>query len=206
MMARGMRAREIIGHLREMYGLAVSPDRISTITDDVPAEVEQWQQRPLKAMYPIVCVSALQLKIRDEGTVRNKAVYLARGIRVDGSKAVLGLWIKETEGTKFWLKLFDERKNRGLQDILIAVVDGLRGFPEVDGGGDVAAAIGAGHPLLRLPTRSAQDHVCDQRHREHAHAATQDGQESRAFRERRGRQQAAVPRRAISREPRRCRR
>jgi transposase-like protein len=92
--ARGMRVREIIGHLQGMYGLAVSPDRIFTITDDVPAEVEHWQQQPSKAMYPIVYFDALQLKIRDEGTVRNKAVYLALGIRVDGRKAVLGLWVE----------------------------------------------------------------------------------------------------------------
>jgi putative transposase len=130
MYARGMSVREIAGHLQEIYGLEVSPDLISTITDEVLAEVEQWQQRPLEAMYPIVYFDALRLKIRDEGTVRNKAVYLALGIRADGRKEVLGLWIEQTEGAKFWLKVFNELKNRGLQDILIAVVDGLRGFPE----------------------------------------------------------------------------
>ena len=130
MYARGMSVREITGHLQEIYGLEVSPDLISTITDEVLAEVEQWQQRPLEAMYPIVYFDALRLKIRDEGTVRNKAVYLALGIRADGRKEVLGLWIEQTEGAKFWLKVFNELKNRGLQDILIAVVDGLRGFPE----------------------------------------------------------------------------
>jgi transposase-like protein len=130
MYARGMSVREIQGHLLELYGLQVSPDLISTVTDEVLAEVEQWQQRPLEAMYPIVYFDALRLKIRDEGTVRNKAVYLALGIRADGRKEVLGLWIEQTEGAKFWLKVFNELRNRGLHDILIAVVDGLRGFPE----------------------------------------------------------------------------
>jgi transposase-like protein len=130
MYARGMSVREIQGHVRELYGLQVSPDLISTITDEVLADVEQWQQRPLEAMYPIVYFDALRLKIRDEGTVRNKAVYLALGIRADGRKEVLGLWIEQTEGAKFWLKVFNELKNRGLEDILLAVVDGLRGFPE----------------------------------------------------------------------------
>ncbi len=130
MYARGMSVREIQGHLLELYGLEVSPDLISTVTDEVLAEVEQWQQRPLEATYAIVYFDALRLKIRDEGTVRNKAVYLALGIRADGRKEVLGLWIEQTEGAKFWLKVFNELKNRGLTDILIAVVDGLRGFPE----------------------------------------------------------------------------
>ncbi|WP_245176358.1 IS256 family transposase, partial [Cupriavidus sp. AcVe19-6a] len=130
MYARGMSVREIQGHLQELYGLQVSPDLISTITDEVLSEVEQWQQRPLETMYPIVYFDALRLKIRDEGTVRNKAVYLALGIRADGCKEVLGLWIEQTEGAKFWLKVFNELKNRGLDDILVAVVDGLRGFPE----------------------------------------------------------------------------
>jgi transposase-like protein len=130
MYARGMSVREIQGHLLELYGLEVSPDLISTVTDEVLAEVEQWQQRPLEAMYAIVYFDAMRLKIRDEGAVRNKAVYLALGIRADGRKEVLGLWIEQTEGAKFWLKVFNELKNRGLSDILIAVVDGLRGFPE----------------------------------------------------------------------------
>ncbi len=130
MYARGMSVREIQGYLQELYGLQVSPDLISTITDEVLAEVEQWQQRPLEATYPIVYFDAMRLKIRDEGTVKNKAVYLALGIRADGRKEVLGLWIEQTEGAKFWLKVFNELKTRGLDDILIAVVDGLRGFPE----------------------------------------------------------------------------
>jgi putative transposase len=101
MYARGMSVREIQGHLQELYGLAVSPDLISTITDEVLAEAEQWQQRPLEAMYPIVYFDALRLKMRDEGTVRNKAVYLALGIKACGRKEVLGLWIEQTEGAKF---------------------------------------------------------------------------------------------------------
>ena len=130
MYARGMTVREIQGHLREIYGLEVSPDLISTITDEVLEEVVQWQSRPLEEMYPIVYFDALRVKIRDGGTVRNKAVYLALGIAADGNKDVLGLWIEESEGAKFWLRVFNELRNRGVNDILIAVVDGLRGFPE----------------------------------------------------------------------------
>ena len=130
MYARGMSVREIQGHLLELYGLEVSPDLISTITDEVLAEVEQWQQRSLEVLYPIVYFDALRLRIRDEGMVRNKAVYLALGIRTDGCKEVLGLWIEQTEGAKFWLKVVNELKARGVNDILIAVVDGLKGFPE----------------------------------------------------------------------------
>jgi len=143
MYARGMSVREIQGHLRQLYGLDVSPDLISTVTDEVLSEVEQWQQRPLEPMYPIVYFDALRLKIRDEGSVRNKAVYLALGIRADGRKEVLGLWIEQTEGAKFWLKVFNELKNRGLDDILIAVVDGLRGFPD---------AIEAVYPQAQIQT------------------------------------------------------
>jgi putative transposase len=130
MYARGMTVREIQGHLLEIYGLEVSPDLISTITDEVIEEVTRWQSRPLEAMYPIVYFDALRLKIRDGGTVKNKAVYLALGIDPQGNKDVLGMWIEETEGAKFWLRVFNELHNRGLEDILIAVVDGLRGFPD----------------------------------------------------------------------------
>lgn len=130
MYARGMSVREIRGHLLELYGLEVSPDLISTITDEVLLEVKEWQSRPLEAMYAMVYFDALRLKIPDEGVVKNKAVYLALGIRADGHKEVLGLWIEQSEGAKFWLKVFNELRNRGLADILIAVVDGLRGFPE----------------------------------------------------------------------------
>lgn len=130
MYARGMTVREIQGHLLQIYGLEVSPDLISTITDEVIEEALRWQSRPLEAMYAIVYFDALRLKIRDGGTVKNKAVYLALGIDAEGQKDVLGLWIEETEGAKFWLRVFNELHNRGLEDILVAVVDGLRGFPE----------------------------------------------------------------------------
>ncbi len=130
MYARGMTVREIQGHLLQIYGVEVSPDLISTITDEVIEEVLRWQSRPLEAMYPIVYFDALRLKIRDAGTVKNKAVYLALGIDAQGQKHVLGMWIEQTEGAKFWLRVFNELHNRGLEDILVAVVDGLRGFPE----------------------------------------------------------------------------
>ena len=130
MYARGMSVREIQGHLRELYGIDVSPDLISAVTDAVLDEVAEWQNRPLEALYPLVFFDALRVKVRDEGTVRNKAVYIALGVRPDGSKEILGLWIEQTEGAKFWLRVMNELKNRGVEDILIAVVDGLKGFPE----------------------------------------------------------------------------
>jgi putative transposase len=130
MYARGMSTREIQGHLREIYGFEASPDLISTITDAVLEEVAEWQNRPLDALYPLVFFDAIRVKIRDSGVVRNKAVYLALGVRPDGTKDVLGLWIEQTEGAKFWLKIMNELKNRGVEDILIVVTDGLKGFPE----------------------------------------------------------------------------
>lgn len=130
MYARGMTVREIQGHLLEIYGLEVSPELISTITDEVIEEVTRWQGRLLEPMYPIVYFDALRLKIRDGGTVRNKAVYLALGVDPEGRKDVLGMWIEESEGAKFWLRVFNELRNRGVEDVLVAVVDGLRGFPE----------------------------------------------------------------------------
>jgi len=130
MYARGMTVREIQGHLREIYGIDVSPDLVSTVTNAVLDEVAEWQNRPLDPLYAIVFFDALRVKIRDEGTVRNKAIYIALGMRLDGTKDVLGLWIEQTEGAKFWLRVMNELKNRGMADILIAVVDGLKGFPE----------------------------------------------------------------------------
>ena len=130
MSARGMSVREIQGHPVEIYGIDVSPDLISTVTDAVLETVAEWQNRPLEASYPLVFFDALRVKIRDEGLVRNKAVYIALGVTADGTKDVLGLWIENTEGAKFWLKVMNELKNRGVGDILIAVVDGLKGFPE----------------------------------------------------------------------------
>jgi putative transposase len=130
MYARGMSTREIQGHLREIYGLEISPDLVSAVTDAVLDEVAEWQNRPLEAFYPLVFLDALRIKVRDEGTVRNKAIYVALGVRADGTKDVLGLWIEQTEGAKFWLRVMNELRDRGVQDILIAVVDGLKGFPE----------------------------------------------------------------------------
>src|SRR3954465_12991309 len=130
MYARGMSTREIQGHLRELYGLEVSPDLVSAVTDAVLEEVAEWQNRPLEALYPLVFLDAIRVKVRDEGTVRNKAVHVALGVRPDGTKEVLGLWIEQTEGAKFWLRVMNELKDRGVADILIAVVDGLKGFPE----------------------------------------------------------------------------
>ena len=124
-----MSTREIQGHLRELYGIEVSPDLLSAVTEAVLDEVAEWQNRPLDALDPLVFLDALRVKVRDEGTVRNKAVYLALGVRPDGTKAVLGLWIEQTEGAKFWLRVMNELKDRGVADILIAIVDGLKGFP-----------------------------------------------------------------------------
>lgn len=130
MYARGMTVREIRGHLEELYGVEVSPDLISAVTDAVLEEVAEWQNRPLDICYPLVFFDAIRVKIRDEGFVRNKAVYIALGILPDGTKEILGIWIEQTEGAKFWLRVMNELKNRGVTDILIAVVDGLKGFPE----------------------------------------------------------------------------
>src|SRR3974390_325979 len=128
--ARGMTVREMQGHLAELYGTEVSPDLISRVTDAVLDEVREWQNRPLDPVYPVVFFDALRVKIRDEGLVKNKAVYVALALNPDGEKDVLGLWIEQTEGAKFWLKVVNELKPRGVNVILIAVVDGLKGFPE----------------------------------------------------------------------------
>jgi putative transposase len=130
MYARGMTVREIQGHLEEMYGTEVSPSLISSVTDAVIEEVKAWQSRPLDALYPIAYLDCIHVKVRDNGAVRVKAVYLAPGIGLDGEKELLGIWIAQTEGAKFWLQVVTELKNRGVQDILIACVDGLKGFPE----------------------------------------------------------------------------
>lgn len=128
--ARGMTVREIQGHLEEMYGTEVSPSLISSVTDAVIEEVKAWQSRPLDTLYPIVYLDCIHVKVRDAGAVRAKAVYLALGINMSGEKALLGIWIAQTEGAKFWLQVVTELKNRGVQDIFIACVDGLKGFPE----------------------------------------------------------------------------
>ena len=130
MYARGMTVREIQGYLVEMYGTEVSPEFISKVTDEVMAEVTAWQSRPLESLYPVIFFDALRVKIRDDAVVRNKAVYLALGVLPDGTRDVLGIWIEQTEGAKFWLKVFNDLKTRGVNDVLIAVVDGLKGLAE----------------------------------------------------------------------------
>src|SRR5690349_9337348 len=141
--ARGMTVREIQGFLKEMYAVDVSPDLISTVTDGIVAEVTAWQTRPLESLYPVVFFDALRVKIRDEATVRSKAVYLALANLPDGTRDILGLWIEQTEGAKFWMKVFSDLKSRGCQDILIAVTDGLKGMQE---------ALAAVYPATTLQT------------------------------------------------------
>jgi putative transposase len=141
--ARGLTVREVQAHLQEMYAVDVSPDLISKVTDAIMAEVTAWQSRPLEPMYPVVFFDALRVKIREEGVVRNKAIYLALGVLPDGTRDILGLWIENTEGAKFWMKVFTDLKTRGLGDILIAVTDGLKGMPE---------ALGAVYPATTLQT------------------------------------------------------
>ena len=125
-----MTARDIQAQLEELYGVEVSPSFISTVTDAILPLVKAWQNRPLEPLYPIVFLDAIRIKSRSDGLVRNMAVYLALGINVDGLKEVLGMWIAKTEGAKFWLGVLTDLKNRGLQDIFIATVDGLKGFPD----------------------------------------------------------------------------
>jgi hypothetical protein len=252
-----MTVREIQGHLEELYGLAVSPDLISRVTDAV-IEDREWQTRPLDCVYPVLIFDALRVKIRDEGIVRNKAVYLALGITTGGEKDVLGIWIEQTEGAKFWLKVMNELKNRGVQDVLIAVVDGLKGFPEAihtvfpqaqvqtcivhmvrhsldycsykdrkavaadlktiyraetetmaqarlaefaeklgqqvpADRAVVATQLGAGDAVLRLSNRGSPGDLHDERHREPAHDASQDHQDTRLVSQRRCGDQVAVP-------------
>ena len=141
--ARGMTVREIQAFLAEMYAVEVSPDLISTVTDAVHAEATAWQQRALEPMYPVVFFDALRVKMRDEGTVRSKAVYLALAVLPDGSRDILGIWVEQTEGAKFWLKVFTDLKTRGCHDILIAVTDGLKGMSE---------ALAAVYPATTLQT------------------------------------------------------
>lgn len=128
--ARGLSTREIQTHLEELYGTEMSPTLISQVTDSVLDDVKAWQSRPLEALYPILYLDALFVKSREDGSVRNRAVYLALGVTLTGHKELLGLWIAPTEGAKFWLSVLTELKNRGLQDCFIACVDGLTGFPE----------------------------------------------------------------------------
>jgi putative transposase len=141
--ARGLTVREIQAFLHDMYAVEVSPDLISTVTDAVLEEVTAWQARPLDRVYAVVFFDALRVKIRDEGTVRSKAIYLALGVRTDGGRDILGLWIEQTEGAKFWLKVFTDLRTRGCEDILIAVTDGLKGMPD---------ALAASFPRTTLQT------------------------------------------------------
>ena len=143
MYARGMTMREMQGFLRESYATEVSAEFISSVTDAVMAEVGAWQARPLEPMYPVVFFDALRVKIREDGVVRNKAIYVALGVLRDGTRDILGLWIESTEGAKFWMKVFNDLKTRGVADILIAVTDGLKGMPE---------ALGAVFPATTLQT------------------------------------------------------
>ena len=141
--ARGLTVREIQAFLADMYATEVSADFISTVTDAVTTEIAAWQGRPLEPVYPVIFFDALRVKMRDEGTVRNKAVYLALGVLRDGTREILGLWIEQTEGAKFWMKVFSDLKSRGCHDILIAVTDGLKGMSE---------ALAAVYPATTLQT------------------------------------------------------
>jgi putative transposase len=143
MYARGMTVREIQGYLAEMYGVEVSPEFISKVSDAVLSEVTTWQSRPLEPVYPVVFFDALRVKIREDAVVRNKAIYLALGVLPDGTRDILGLWIEQTEGAKFWLKVFNDLRTRGVGDILIAVTDGLKGLSE---------AIGSAFPQTTVQT------------------------------------------------------
>ena len=143
--ARGMTTRDISDHLVEIYGVDVSPDLVSKITDAVHAEVAEWQTRPLDRVYPVIFLDALVCKVRDGGSVKNKAAHLAVGVDVEGRKEVLGIWIETTEGAKFWLRVLNELKARGVEDVLIVVCDGLTGLP---------AAIEAVWPAAKVQTSS----------------------------------------------------
>jgi len=128
--SRGLSTRDIEAHLEEIYGVKVGRDLISRVTDAVMDDVRAWQQRPLEDVYPVIFLDALVLKIRDGGSVQRRACYLALGVTVEGERDVLGMWFQETEGAKFWMQVLNELKQRGVRDILICCVDGLKGFPE----------------------------------------------------------------------------
>jgi hypothetical protein len=200
--ARGMTVREIQGFLAEMYSVEVSPDLISTVTDGIVAEVTAWQSRPLERMYPVVFFDAMRVKIRDESTVRSKAIYLALAVLPDGTRDILGLWIEQAEGAKFWMKVFSDLKTRGCQDILIAVTDGLKGMsecgpgrfraravgPQVSDGRRVKAArLDACHSVLCVSAGSPSPDLHDEFAGKRARPAAEDHQDARAFSERRRR-------------------
>ena len=152
MYSRGMTVREIQAFLAEQYGTEVSPEFISSVTDEVMDEIAVWQTRPLETMYPVVFFDALRVKMREDAVVRNKAVYLALGVLPDGTRDILGLWIESTEGAKFWLKVFNDLKTCGVNDILIAVTDGLKGLPE---------AMSPVFPATTLQTGPVRISVCE---------------------------------------------
>lgn len=129
--AAGMTVRDIQGHLADMYQVEVSPDMISRVTDAVHAQVKEWQARPLDRVYPVIWVDAIVCKVREEGVVRNKSAYLVLAVDVEGRKQVLGIWVQATEGAKFWLHVLNELRNRGVEDVLVLVCDGLTGLPDV---------------------------------------------------------------------------
>jgi putative transposase len=214
--ARGMTVREIQSHLQEMYGAEVSPSLISSVTDAVSEEVKVWQARPLDAIYPIVYLDCIHVKVR-EGAVRVKAVYLAIGINMAGEKEVLGLWLAQTEGAKFWLQVVTELRNRGVQDIFIACVDGLKGFADaieavfpkavvqlcivhmvrhslnyVSWKRRPEVAADLRHIVLRLPAGNPQGHLHHQRHRVGEHEPEEADQESGFIPQRRGADQAVL--------------
>jgi len=130
MYARGMTTREIAGHLKEIYGTDVSPELISRATDSVKDMLDEWRARPLEAFYPVLFLDALVIPVKDDSKIQKKAFFLALAIRMDGQKELLGIWSEQNEGAKFWLSVLNELKNRGVQDVLIAAVDGLTGFPD----------------------------------------------------------------------------
>jgi len=126
--SRGLSTRDIQEQIKDLYGVTISPELVSTVTGEVMKEVTEWQNRPLDLLYPIVFLDAIVVKVKDEGHIRNKSVYLALGVNLDGKKELLGMWIEQTEGAKFWLRVLTELNNRGMKDIFIACVDGLKGF------------------------------------------------------------------------------
>jgi putative transposase len=158
--SRGMSTRDIEAHIAEIYGVHVGRDLISRVTDAVMDDARAWQQRPLDDVYPVIFLDALVLKIREGGAVQRRACYLALGVGVDGSRDVLGMWFQETEGAKFWMQVLSELKQRGVSDVLIACVDGLKGFPDAieavfppDHGADVHRASDPQQPQVRAPPR-----------------------------------------------------
>ena len=128
--SRGLSTRDIQAQIRDLYGVEISPELVSTVTGEVMKEVTEWQNRPLAPLYPIVYLDAIVVKVKEEGHIRNKSVYIALGINLDGKKELLGMWIEQTEGAKFWLRVITELNNRGVKDIFIACVDGLKGFEQ----------------------------------------------------------------------------